>query len=180
MRVTAASSEDLRAVAETHVASWRGAYASLLPADYLAGLSVERREASWRQVLAEARSELLVAKEDGEVIGFASIGPSRDDNAPPERGEVWAIYVRPSAWSTGVGRALWLAARERLLSMGFRSVSLWVLVGNERAIDFYLSAGFKVEAGSEKEFELGGAKVREVRMVLERVSEQFDQNGRRG
>ena len=47
-----------------------------------------------------------------------------------------------------------------------RSVSLWVIDRNERARRFYCAAGFNVEAESEKEFELGGAKLREVRMVM--------------
>jgi ribosomal protein S18 acetylase RimI-like enzyme len=44
-------------------------------------------------------------------------------------------------------------------------VSLWVLERNTRAIRFYTAAGFAIEAGSEKEFELGGLLVREVRMI---------------
>ena len=170
LAIAPASGEDLWGVAEVHVASWQGAYASILSPEYLANLSVEGRRAVWREVLAEGRSELLVAKDGASVIGFASFGPSRDADAMSDRGEVWAIYVHPRAWSAGVGRALWLAARERLAAMGFSSVSLWVIAGNERATRFYCAAGLHVEAGSAKEFELGGRKLREVRMVGENAS----------
>jgi ribosomal protein S18 acetylase RimI-like enzyme len=163
--VVPATESDCRAVAELHVASWRAAYAEILPPDYLAGLSVDRREASWRQVLAEARSELLLARRGDAVVGFTSFGRSRDQDAPPARGEVWAIYVHPDAWSCGVGRRLLDATRERLVATGHDSVSLWVLAGNARAIRFYAAAGFEIEPGTEKEFELGGVRVREVRMV---------------
>jgi ribosomal protein S18 acetylase RimI-like enzyme len=163
--VVPATDGDCRAVAELHVASWRGAYADILPADYLSGLSVDRREGSWRQVLGEARSELLLARRGEAVLGFSSFGPTRDRDAPPGRGEVWAIYVHPDAWSAGVGRRLLAATRERLVATGHESVSLWVLAGNARAIRFYAAAGFAIEPGSEKEFELGGTRVREVRMV---------------
>jgi ribosomal protein S18 acetylase RimI-like enzyme len=165
MRVAAASPEDLRDVAAVHVASWQSAYQGILPSEYLASLSVERREAAWRQILAEGRSELLVATDGDAIVGFVSFGACRDEAAPLDRGEVWAIYVAPSAWGMGVGKALWRVASERLRTQGFRSVSLWVIDGNERARLFYSTAGFNVEAGSEKEFEIGGAKVREVRMV---------------
>ena len=124
----------------------------------------------WRQILAEGRSELLVATDGAAVVGFVSFGPCRDEAAPTDRGEVWAIYVAPSAWSTGVGQALWRVASERLRALGFHSISLWVIEGNERAIRFYTAAGFSVEAGSEKEFEIGGAKLREVRMVVKNDS----------
>jgi ribosomal protein S18 acetylase RimI-like enzyme len=170
MDIAAASSDDLRAVAELHVASWQSAYAGILPAEYLANLSVEGREAMWREVLAEGKSELFVALEGSSIVGFASFGPCRDADGTPDRGEVWAIYVLPSAWSTGVGQALWHAARSRLNALGYRSVSLWVIVGNERAVRFYSAAGFAFEGGSEKEFEVGGARVREVRMVVENAS----------
>jgi ribosomal protein S18 acetylase RimI-like enzyme len=170
MRVAAASPEDLRDVAAVHVASWQSAYRSVLPPEYLANLSVEGREATWRQILAEGRSELLVATDGAAVVGFVSFGPCRDEAAPSDRGEVWAIYVAPSAWSTGVGRALWRTASERLRTLGFHSVSLWVIEGNERARRFYSAAGFAVEAGSQKEFEIGGAKLREVRMVVKNDS----------
>ena len=170
MRITAASPENLRDVATVHVASWQSAYRSILPSEYLANLSVETREATWRQILAEGRSELLVATDGGAFVGFVSFGPCRDEAAPLDRGEVWAIYVAPSAWSSGVGRALWRVASERLRTLGFRSVSLWVIDGNDRARRFYMAAGFSVEVGSEKEIEIGGAKLREVRMVVKNDS----------
>src|SRR4051812_27410782 len=116
MGISAASLEDCRAIAQLHVASWQSAYAGIVPADYLASLSVEHREESWRRVLAEGQSELLVARaESGAIDGFVSFGPSRDVDAPLKRGELWAIYVSPPEWSRGTGTKLWFAARERLL-----------------------------------------------------------------
>jgi ribosomal protein S18 acetylase RimI-like enzyme len=165
MEVRAALPDDCRAVAELHVTSWQAAYASILDAAFLAGLSIDRREESWRQVLSAAESELLLGLVGSSVVGFASFGPSRDADAPRGRGELWALYVHPASWSTGAGHELWHAAHERLQARGFTSVSLWVLEHNARAIRFYSAAGFTIEHGSEKAFELGGTKVREVRMV---------------
>jgi ribosomal protein S18 acetylase RimI-like enzyme len=165
MEIASASPEDCRSVAEVHVASWRAAYAGILSDEYLAGLSVERREQSWLQVLAEARSELLIGRVGSSVVGFSSFGKSRDSDAPPDQGELWALYVHPNAWSTGAGRKLWRASHARLSAQGHSSVSLWVLERNARAIRFYVSAGFAMDPGSEKEFELGGVSVREVRMI---------------
>lgn len=165
MRIEPATPEDCHGLAELHVIAWQAAYRGLIPEDYLASLSVERREASWRQVMQEGRSELLVARSGEGILGFASFGPSRDADAPARRGELWAIYVRPSSLSTGLGRRLWLAAKERLVQQSYKSVSLWVIVGNERAMRFYRAAGFEVEAGSEKSFEIGGASLQEIRLV---------------
>ena len=165
LQIRPASLADCRAVAELHVASWQAAYAGILDPAFLAGLSVDERETSWREALSRGESELLLSCAGDTVVGFASIGRSRDEDAPPARGEIWALYVHPRSWSVGVGLGLWHAVRDRLQAQGFTSASLWVLERNARAIRFYSSVGFMIEPGSEKDFELGGAMVREVRMV---------------
>jgi ribosomal protein S18 acetylase RimI-like enzyme len=165
MEIRAASADDCRAVAAVHVASWQAAYSGILDSTFLDGLSIDRREESWRKVLSAGDSELLLGCAGSSVVGFASFGPSRDADAPRQRGELWALYVDPRSWSTGAGRKLWQAAHSSLQSQGYSSVSLWVLEQNARAIRFYSVAGFVIETGSEKEFELGGRRVREVRMI---------------
>lgn len=165
MEVRVASADDCHAIATVHVVSWQAAYAGILDTEFLANLSIERREAMWRQNLVERASELVIGVSDGSTVGFASFGRSRDADASPDRGELWALYVHPSAWSTGAGRELWRVAHAQLRAQGFASVSLWVLKDNSRAIRFYSLAGFAIEDGSEKEFELGGKKLVEVRMV---------------
>jgi len=165
IEVEPAAPSDCHAVAEVHVGSWQQAYREVLPAAYLAALSVAQREAMWIRHLEQQPSHLLVARHAGHVVGFVAFGASRDEGVPAERGEIWALYVRPSAWSCGAGLALWLAAAKQLTSEGFTSVSLWVIAGNQRAIRFYARAGFEAELGSRKSFELGGVTLEEVRHV---------------
>lgn len=123
------------------------------------------REAMWRESIVKGVPELLVAKVRGAVVGFIAFGLSRDAGAGPADAEVWSIYLAPSSWSSGIGRALWLAAKERMLEQGVRLVSLWVIATNQRAISFYRSAGFQPEATPLKEFTLGGVQLQEVRWV---------------
>jgi len=170
MQVTAAQPEDCLALAAIHVASWQAAYASLFPAEYLASLSVSERQKSWLAILQAAASRTLVAKQDGAALGFVSFGRCRDAGAPANRGEVWALYVSPEAWSLGAGWALWEAARVQMLYAGYAQVSLWVLSGNVRGLRFYEAAGFRREPHSEQSFERGGATLQEVRLVFEHMS----------
>ena len=165
MQIEPATAEDCDRVAEVHVAAWRAAYVGLLPSDFLRSLSVEGRAAAWRRVFQEGKSELLVARAGPDIVGFVSFGASRDEDAPPCRGEIWSVYLHPRVWSTGTGRALWRAADERLLKMGFRSTSLWVIIGNERAMRFYTKLGFEVDPGSEKDLQIAESTVREIRLV---------------
>lgn len=154
---------DCRAIAEVHVGSWRQAYKHILPADYLASLSVDQREALWRNSLRQGSPQLLVARHAAGIAGFVAFGPSRDQDAVPQCAEIWALYLAPDFWSQGAGRRLWLAARERLVEQGFTTVTLWVIAGNERAIRFYRAAGFQEEPGSIKDFQRAGVRLLEVR-----------------
>ena len=165
MRVEAATLEDSRAIAELHVASWQAAYTGIVATSYLATLSVEQREHSWKKQLLEGSPQILVAREGSSLVGFVAFGGCRETQAPSSYGEIWALYVLPSQWSAGVGRILWLAALTSLLEQGFTVVTLWVLALNERATRFYKAAGFEVEAGSEKLFTLGSQELAEVRLI---------------
>jgi len=151
-------------VAEVHVATWQRAYRGLIPDDYLNSLSVDDRESTWREILEKKACELWVAAEDNshELAGWVAFGKCRDADQSASVGELWAIYVAPNYWSSGVGRTLWLAARTRLIERGFTEVTLWCLAGNERADRFYRNAGF-LSTSTKNKFELGGAILEEVR-----------------
>ncbi len=133
---------DAEGIATVHVRTWQAAYRDLVPADYLASLSVERRRAIWMQELASTTSELLVAADDGGVLGFVNFGVARDADAHESAGEIYALYVAPEHWGLGVGRALCRRAVERLVLRELQSCYLWMLQGNARAAHFYERAGF--------------------------------------
>lgn len=150
MAVRRADGSDAESIAEVHVRSWQGAYRGLLPDDYLQSLSVERRTRMWTHILADPRVDVFVAlNAQGQIVGFATLQVSRDSDAVKATGEVTAIYVLPSEWGRGIGRALMEAALKRARERGFRCVTLWVLAANNRARRFYEKAGF-VRDGAEK------------------------------
>lgn len=151
-RVRAATSEDARAIAEVHVASWRAAYRGLLPDGYLDRLSVDEREAQRREHLDDPAGEwgTLVVEEDGRVVGFVTFGPSRDEDAPPGTGEVPAIYLDPAVVGTGIGRDLFAQATTGLRHAGYGRATLWVLEANERARRFYEKAGWTWDGATSR------------------------------
>ncbi|BES73198.1 GNAT family N-acetyltransferase [Marinobacter nanhaiticus D15-8W] len=167
MQVEPATLEDCLAIAKVHVESWQVAYRDFLPADYLATLSTEKRAATWREFVTRYPGRLLVARDAEHIVGFVAFGPSRDTGAPSDRAEIWSIYVKPSSWSSGVGRCLWLAALKQIRAAGYASVSLWVIAGNERAIRFYTGTGFVPDPESRGTFEIGGTELEDVRYILE-------------
>jgi GNAT superfamily N-acetyltransferase len=141
---------DARAIATVRVRTWRAAYADLLAPDLLAGLDIDResivRAARWNEFHADPRRHELVAERDGEVVGWASGGPGREDDLPGA-GELYAIYALPHAWSTGVGRALLAESETRLAHAGYARAFLWYLDGNDRAAAFYERQGWHEDGG---------------------------------
>jgi ribosomal protein S18 acetylase RimI-like enzyme len=169
MQISHAALEDAHAVAVIHVSAWQAAYRGIVPSDYLDGLSVEKREASWRAAIAGNDLHLLVAKLNDHIVGWVAFGACRDAGAATTHGEIWAIYVAPAHWSCGVGRAHWLAARTALVQLGFKNVSLWVLAANARAIRFYLGVGFVKKLGSDERVKIGGVELLESCYAVEIV-----------
>lgn len=165
MRIEPATTSDCRAIADVQVRTWQQAYEAILPAEYLASLTVAGAEARWRELLADASVQVLVARGQ-TVVGFCAFGTSRDADAAPGWGEIYSIYVDPSVWAQGAGGLLCLEALERMRTSGLTTTTLWVFAENERARRFYRSLGFALEPGSEKEFALAGAHVRELRYLL--------------
>lgn len=166
--VREAQPADAEAIADVHVRGWQWGYRDLLPAEALAKLDVSKRAAWWTQVLAGAfdGSAVWVAERDGAVIGFAAAGPSRDEGAPEDEGELYALYLREDAAGQGVGHALLDAAVEDLRERGAANIVLWVLASNARARSFYEKAGWAPDGGT-KTAPWEGVMLEEVRYRLE-------------
>lgn len=154
-RIRRATPDDAEALAHLHVDVWEDAYANLVADELLA-----RRRADlpdwierWRRQLSDPSVTTVVAENETGLIGFASVGPPREDDVGVEL-ELWALYVRASWWGLGIGHALVVASIDEDPSY------LWVLEGNDRAIAFYRRHGF-TEDGSTKACDFGI----EVRMV---------------
>jgi ribosomal protein S18 acetylase RimI-like enzyme len=141
VQIRAARPDDLHGAALARIASWRAAFTGLVPQDFLDAMDAESIATAWSSSIAAGRSRLYVAAGDGEqIVGYAGVGPERD--GPPHAGELYALYVHPDAWRTGVGRALADAAVRDLWEAGCATVSLWVMEGNEQARAFYRGYGF--------------------------------------
>lgn len=127
MNVGPARLSDATGIASVHVAAWRSAYASLLPADYLAGLSLVRHAAQHHAAIAGGHG-VLVAREAGEVVGFCTVGRARVRGIAD--GEVETLYVLDDWREQGVGRRLLQAGASLLERQGCGSAFLWVLQDN--------------------------------------------------
>jgi ribosomal protein S18 acetylase RimI-like enzyme len=177
VRIRPAGPADGPPIARVRADTWRVAYAGIIPAQRLAELTAPEavaRDGVWRAGRSMDGVLVAEASEAGEpaapeaqaaggdaadaVIGFAAFGPERDEDyqpgqplrEPPEhrRAELYGIYVLPSRWSTGAGRALMDGVLSLTEQGGYTDISLWVLEVNIRARRFYEKAGFRVTGES--------------------------------
>lgn len=164
VEVRPARSGDERAIAEVHVRTWQAAYRDEVPETVLDNLSIERRTEGWSRIIAQSAppAGAFVVEDEGEVVGFAHIARSRDEDADGEVGELTAIYVAPGFWGSGAGTLLLERARAGLREGGFSQATLWVVETNARARRFYESAGWQLD-GATKLDKRDGFQLHEVR-----------------
>ncbi|ULR54532.1 GNAT family N-acetyltransferase [Streptomyces deccanensis] len=166
LRIREMTLADCRAVAEIRVGGWRSAYAGLVPRSYLDAMDVAEDTERRRAMLLKPGNPVvnLVAERAGEILGWAAYGPYRDGEVRTDDAELYALYVRPGHWGSGIGEALLHAATERCETAGHPRMLLWVLKDNARARRFYEHHGFTPD-GAEEPFEAAGVEVPEVRYV---------------
>ena len=157
-------------IAQIHIAAWQTAYEGLLPDDYLSVLDgeLEQRAAQWEDWLSSHSEHrlILVAEEEGELVGFVHAGPAGDkDIAGRESAEIYALYLDPGFSGRGWGSRLMSAIHTRLQSAGFVDGALWVMTDNRFAREFYERLGWSAD-GYEKD-ECMGVPIPAVRYRIE-------------
>lgn len=161
--IRTADAGDAGEIARVHIASWRGAYAGIVSADYLSSLDPAAHEPRWVENLRNGPRDGVqtwIAWSEDRALGFVSLGPSRDEDAARNEQEIYSIYLDPDLWGHGVARDLMRTILGEVRPPA--PVSLWVFADNERARHFYRRHGF-VADGTERMHEFGGHDLLEVR-----------------
>ncbi len=133
MIIRFAKRTDLPRIAEIQAASWKEAYAEVIPADYRNGQMAADLQARWESADIRPDDVVLVAEKTA-VIGFIAVWCRPDpfiDN----------LHVVAGERSWGVGETLMRSAAGRLFRMGRTAAHLWAVLQNPRAIRFYRRLG---------------------------------------
>lgn len=154
---------DAPALARIHVRSWQSAYHGILPAPYLAGLSMRRERQRWRDRLAWQGTGNWLIELDGDVAGFAVHSSYvRDPRVAGFAGEVHWLYLEPNHRGRGLGRRLMEHALADLETRGHRWVVVWVLEDNHGARAFYEKLGLRPD-GARRTDEMFGQRIPVIR-----------------
>jgi len=142
MIIKTATIDDALIVAQLHVSIWQLTYQGLAPQAAYEGLTVERRLAYWQEVLnsVDNSSQVILAVVDNQVAGFCHYGQPNNP-VMAGYGEIKVLYVDPSFKRQGIGKKLLRQAAIDLRERGYSRAALGVVVGNDPAINFYLSLG---------------------------------------
>lgn len=88
---------------------------------------------------------VLVAEEDGQVIGYASYGPWRPFHGFRETVE-HSVYVRDGQRGKGLGRQLMQALIDQAKADGLHMMVAAVTAGNDASIRLHEALGFEITA----------------------------------
>jgi len=132
-------------IAALHVRSYHETYQDLLPQAHLDAMTLKRRLAAWRQILAERRPPahvFVAAARGGGLLGFVSGGALRetDDAQGYLPAEIYALYLLAAHQKMGIGRALFTASANYLTMHGHDSLGIRALAHNP-ATGFYAHLG---------------------------------------
>jgi L-amino acid N-acyltransferase YncA len=109
----------------------------------------------------------LVARDEGDVVGWAALSPVAKKEAYRGVAEV-SIYVSSRARGAGVGRALGAALVEASEQAGIWTLEAWIFPENEISLALCESFGFRVVGVRERAGKLRG-RWRDV-VIVERRS----------
>ena len=134
-----ATPADAFGVAAVHDAAWWNTYSGLIPHQALNAM-ISRRDPRWWTRAIKHSTRILVLEAQGEIVGYSTLGPNRV-SALPQGGEIYELYLLPEYQGVGLGKKLFLSARQELLDIGFAGSLVWVLEDNAAAMQFYKNAG---------------------------------------
>jgi GNAT superfamily N-acetyltransferase len=180
--IRTATLTDAPAISAVQRAGWFAAYSDIIAPHIIDQVTTPDGGARVRETFRTRpwQRKIVACTPDSEIIGYAAFGPERDVLGAPwphpvttagaagEIAELYALYVHPSSWSTGAGRALMDRVLDRTGQTGYAEITLWVLAKNARARRFYERAGYTPDGATNVLDSLGGVPEVRYRRPLER------------
>ena len=143
--------DDAVGIADVHAQSWKQAYSGIVPYRALSKM-INRRDVDWWAKAIRRSTVILVAELNGEIAGYATLGPNRVSTFPYQ-GEIYEIYLKPEFQGIGLGTQLFIDARKELKRRSYKGTVVWVLSDNHPAMNFYENAGGKAIARGSEHFD---------------------------
>lgn len=155
-------------IAEVQRRAWRSQPPEIAEA-LLGSIDAPGMAAAWHAAIQrppQARCRVLVAVENGRVVGFATTVPGQDDDLDDsEDGQLDELEIDPQAQHRGHGSRLLNASVETLRADGFRRAVCWISAVDDARRTFLVQAGWATD-GSWREIgsDEGSVRLKQVRL----------------
>jgi L-amino acid N-acyltransferase YncA len=151
MRMRDATLEDLAFIVEI--------YNSIIPSRIVSAdtepVSVEQR-LPWFYEHDPARRPILVAEENGEVVGWISLGDFWDGRPAYNGTAEIGIYIKEGHRGKGIGTRMLEEAIGRAPGLGIKTLTAGAFAGNELSLKLFERFGFEKWAHFPRVAELDG------------------------
>jgi GNAT superfamily N-acetyltransferase len=142
------------AIAELQRRVWASQLDAEVAATVLGGVTTAEMADAWHQAVSrppQARFRVLVAVEQGRVVGYATTVPAQDpDVDPTQDGEIQEFGIDPPARHRGHGSRLLNACADTLRADGFTRARWWVDARDGGLLRFLTSAGWAADGGNRE------------------------------
>ncbi len=147
MKVRKMIAADAKDMAKLHIATWRATYNNIMPAEFLANLSVEKMSRNLEKIIVSEDIMAYVVEDTGgqclnsgySIVGDIIVGKARDDELGYSH-EIFALNILPTHQKQGLGKLLLNKALENLAFCD--KIYLKVVAENYTARNFYEKQGF--------------------------------------
>ena len=165
-----AKEEDAKEIAYVNAYTWLTTYKGLMP-DELLEERVKTIDDRVPKIInaIKTKDNFYVALDNNKVVGIMSYGKSRNQDYI-DSGEIKSIYILKDYQGLGLGKSLFMTGIKELLNMGFNSMILNVLEGNDAFLFYQKYGGKKV---SEKIDDFGGTILKENVMYFDNLEDIY-------
>lgn len=164
--VRPARPDDAGRLADVQLATWRAAYADLLPPTVL-DASADEVAPVWLRAVEQPpspRHRVLVALESDEVVGLAATSPAdAEDGDPATTAELATLLVDPSAGRRGHGSRLLAALVDGWRADSVHRVVTWAWERDAATTGLLVAAGWAAD-GAARGLDTGAGVHRQVRL----------------
>ncbi len=136
MNYRVATVEDVPTIVKINVDTWRTAYKSIFPPEFLQNLSYKEKEIRWQERFNNREKEefIFIAETDSKkIVGFSMCSLEQSDRTlkipgvSKYMGELMAIYILQEYQRKHIGTKLVKLIVKRLLENNIKTMIVWVL-----------------------------------------------------
>lgn len=138
MYIRNVSDGDYNKIAELYVYNHRTTYRNILSEEYFDSLTVESAKERWIRYSDGVKSRIWVVYDSDAFLGFCAC---KEDDKLKDAWYLDSLHVSEKSRGKGIGTMLIKNAGRYAVKNGYKSMSICVVKGNDKARNLYLRLG---------------------------------------